>query len=433
MAGGLLHVVDSLRETVTDAVFALSSCMCRQSATIKVNGRSFVVKRVLGEGGFSFVYLVEDATSGRLFALKKIRCPTGEDGVREAMREVEAYRRFRHPNIIRILDSAVVQDHDEGKIVYLFLPFYQRGNLQDAITSHSLAGTHFSELELARLFRGTCLGVRAMHAYRAPARAGDQPSGGAPPRRPSPAPTHGDDADDHNAALLPQADHGDDSDDEHGGGYSYSSQPLRSAPPRSRDLVGDESRLVFDGDAELGEIETRAGEQGVPEGEGVIVPYAHRDIKPANVMYADDGVTPILMDFGSTIRARIKIEDRSQALVQQDLAAEQSTMPYRAPELFDVKTGTTLTEAVDIWSLGCTLFALAYGHSPFETTQTMEQGGSMAMAVMGGKYKHPPESAGRWSAGLIGLIDACLKLDPNERPDIHQLIAMTDKVIAGLQ
>ncbi|KAH7341492.1 Pkinase-domain-containing protein [Rhizoctonia solani] len=404
MAGSLLHVVDSLRETVTDAVFALSSCVCRQSATIKVNGRSFVVKRVLGEGGFSFVYLVEDATSGRLFALKKIRCPTGEDGVREAMREVEAYRRFRHPNIIRILDHAVVQDHDEGKIVYLFLPFYQRGNLQDAITSHSLAGTHFGELELAQLFRGTCLGVRAMHAYRAPARASDQSTGGAPPRRPT--------------------DHGDDSDDEHGGGYSYSSQPLRSAPPRSRDPVGDEGRLVFD---------AQAGEQGVPEGEGVVVPYAHRDIKPANVMYADDGITPILMDFGSTIRARINIEDRSQALIQQDLAAEQSTMPYRAPELFDVKTGTTLTEAVDIWSLGCTLFALAYGHSPFETTQTMEQGGSMAMAVMGGKYKHPSESAGQWSAGLIGLIDACLKVDPTERPDIHQLIAMTDKVIADLQ
>jgi serine/threonine kinase 16 len=51
----------------------------------------------------------------------------------------------------------------------------------------------------------------------------------------------------------------------------------------------------------------------------------------------------------------------------------------------------------------------------------MEQGGSMAMAVMGGKYKHPPESAGRWSAGLVGLIDTCLKVDPNERPDIHQV------------
>ena len=84
-------------------------------------------------------------------------------------------------------------------------------------------------------------------------------------------------------------------------------------------------------------------------------------------MIADDGVTPILMDFGSTIKARIEIENRSQALLQQvkqlfcqacscdahlwsqDIAAEQSTMAYRAPELFDVKTGQMLDEKVDIW------------------------------------------------------------------------------------
>lgn len=34
-------------------------------------------------------------------------------------------------------------------------------------------------------------------------------------------------------------------------------------------------------------------------------------------MLADDGVTPILMDFGSTMRARIPIDNRSQALTQQ--------------------------------------------------------------------------------------------------------------------
>jgi serine/threonine kinase 16 len=66
-------------------------------------------------------------------------------------------------------------------------------------------------------------------------------------------------------------------------------------------------------------------------------------------MIADDGKTPILMDFGSTMLARVHIENRSQALLQQDIAAEQSTMAYRAPELFDVKTGQTIDEKVDIW------------------------------------------------------------------------------------
>ena len=34
-------------------------------------------------------------------------------------------------------------------------------------------------------------------------------------------------------------------------------------------------------------------------------------------MIADDGATPILMDFGSTVKARVEIENRSQALLQQ--------------------------------------------------------------------------------------------------------------------
>ena len=77
---------------------------------------SVKILKVLGEGGFSFVYLCQDEVSGvslafwtslcplvvvltiifqRDFALKKIRCPTGSEDVRQAMREVEAYRRFK--------------------------------------------------------------------------------------------------------------------------------------------------------------------------------------------------------------------------------------------------------------------------------------------------------------------------------------------------
>ena len=137
-------------------------------------------------------------------------------------------------------------------------------------------------------------------------------------------------------------------------------------------------------------------------------------------MISDDGV-PILMDFGSTLKARIKIENRQQALLQQDIAAEHSTMAYRAPELFDVKTGKTLDEKVDIWSLGCVLFALAYLHSPFENTQTTEQGGSIAMAVMNAQYKYPANAAKAYSQGLRDLIDCMLKADPTKRADIHEV------------
>jgi hypothetical protein len=53
------------------------------------------------------------------------------------------------------------------------------------------------------------------------------------------------------------------------------------------------------------------------------------------------------MDFGSLVRARIKIQSHNEALMHQEAAAQYSTMSYRAPELFDVKT--ELNEKVDIW------------------------------------------------------------------------------------
>ncbi|KAG9013955.1 hypothetical protein FRB93_000336 [Tulasnella sp. JGI-2019a] len=343
----LFNSLELLKEKAQDAVFALTSCVCQPSATIKVNGRSFKIVKILGEGGFSFVYLAQDEQSRREFALKKIRCPTGQEGVREAMREVEAYRRFKHPNIIRILDSAVVDDRDgEGKIVYLFLPYYRRGNLQDIINANSIHNSHLSEHDILTYFLGTCKGLSAMHNFRMvvpkASKHQNRPSNGAGPRPPSRQENHAEDDDEHEqSSMLPHPE----GDSE--GGFSYHGRssrgaPLATRPPRAERGV----EVVFDGDEELDTLQQAA--PGESSGNTELVPYAHRDIKPGNVMLSDDG-TPILMDFGSTIKARIHIENRNQALMQQDLAAEQSTMPYRAPELFDVKTGTTIDEKVDIW------------------------------------------------------------------------------------
>lgn len=145
-------------------------------------------------------------------------------------------------------------------------------------------------------------------------------------------------------------------------------------------------------------------------------------------MIADDGKTPLVYDFGSTIKARRTITNRREAVAEQDLAAEQSSMPYRAPELFDVKTNTEITEAVDIWSLGCTLFAMAYHHSPFETAQTVEQGGSLALAVLNGQYKFP--DGDQYSESTRQVIKACLNTDPSTRPDIDALISMVEKALS---
>src|ERR1700710_397631 len=107
-------------------------------------------------------------------------------------------------------------------------------------------------------------------------------------------------------------------------------------------------------------------------------------------MIDDDGEQPILMDLGSLAPSPIAITSRSLALAVQDEAAEHSTMPYRAPELFDVKTGSIIDTKVDVWSLGCTLYACLVGKSPFEA-RSEETGGSLSMCVLGGDWRFPDE------------------------------------------
>ena len=162
-------------------------------------------------------------------------------------------------------------------------------------------------------------------------------------------------------------------------------------------------------------------------------------------MIADDGKTPILMDLGSLAPSPTPITSRSLALAVQDTAAEHSTMPYRAPELFDVKTGSIIDTKVDIWSLGCTLYACLVGKSPFEA-RSEETGGSLSICVLGGDWRFPDERQqngkgkasatdqgnGGWSEGVKEVVRRCLKVEPAERPDIDELIAEVEGVVADL-
>lgn len=51
------------------------------------------------------------------------------------------------------------------------------------------------------------------------------------------------------------------------------------------------------------------------------------------------------------------------------------------------------------------------------------------MSVLNGSYKHPTNASSIYSEGLRNLIDFMLKVNPTERPDIHQVWDCTTVLI----
>ena len=146
---------------------------------------------------------------------------------------------------------------------------------------------------------------------------------------------------------------------------------------------------------------------------------AHYDVKPGNVLLEsvmdDDshrgGMKAVLMDFGSARVARRAVTSRQEALQLQELAERESTAPFRAPELWDCPSDASVDERVDVWSLGCTLFALASGgRSPFESA-VGETGGSLALAVLSGKYGWGESAVKEYGSGIRAAIGAMLVKD----------------------
>lgn len=198
--------------------------------------------------------MVEDINNGALYALKKIRCPFGQESVAHAMKEVEAYALFSpHPNIITSVDYCVSADRSDpgAKTVYILLPYYRRGNLQDIINANLVNHTKFPERRLMVLFLGVCKALKAMHNYRVQGGPGG--------------------ADSLNKAkkvrgLAAQADH--EAEEEARRGRQTSGDP---------DADIDQQEPLMDGEVTI-------SQEGIAP--GGIRAYAHRDIKPGKKLHA---------------------------------------------------------------------------------------------------------------------------------------------------
>lgn len=154
------------------------------------------------------------------------------------------------------------------------------------------------------------------------------------------------------------------------------------------------------------------------------VGVVHRDLKLENVMLdADDPRGIRVIDFGLAVQCKLA-EDGS--IDKSDARSEAAgTQAYRAPEM----NGSPYDPSkVDVWAMGIILFSLCAGFFPlkeanasvdwrFRKLAAAQQAGQGACDAIYAMYKRPCA----FSAGLKGMLDKMLTIDPDQRHSISQL------------
>jgi serine/threonine protein kinase len=151
-------------------------------------------------------------------------------------------------------------------------------------------------------------------------------------------------------------------------------------------------------------------------------PIAHRDLKLENFLLAQNGVYK-LCDFGSCVDGPQSVKTKAERAIQSEHVDKRTTAMYRSPELADVE-GTAmfgsgeLTEAVDMWALGCVLYTMAFFKPPFPPEGLRTE-----------RYTIPKESP--YSANLHQLIARMLQADVERRATIGHVMDCIDDLLEG--
>ncbi|XP_024419964.2 serine/threonine-protein kinase 16 isoform X3 [Desmodus rotundus] len=136
-------------------------CICSPGTVIIDNKRYLFIQK-LGEGGFSYVDLVEGLHDGHFYALKRIVCHEQQDR-EEAQREADMHHLFQHPNILHLV-AYCLRERGSKHEAWLLLPFFKRGTLWDEIERLKDKDNFLTEEQILQLLLGICRGLEAIHA-----------------------------------------------------------------------------------------------------------------------------------------------------------------------------------------------------------------------------------------------------------------------------
>jgi serine/threonine-protein kinase RIO1 len=136
----------------------------------------------------------------------------------------------------------------------------------------------------------------------------------------------------------------------------------------------------------------------------------HSDLKPANFLFVRGALK--LIDFG--IAKAITNENTTSIYRENHIG----TLNYMSPEaILDTGSGDDgprmkIGRASDVWSLGCILYEMVYGKTPFANLHFIQK----LQAITNPKHviEFPPEG----DEAAVDAMKLCLRREPEERPPI---------------
>ena len=156
----------------------------------------------------------------------------------------------------------------------------------------------------------------------------------------------------------------------------------------------------------------------------------HRDLKPDNMMFVRQGIELETAPLGQLVKLGDFGIARVQEAVPDGATREGSvlgTPEFMAPEQCQ---GTQVTAATDVYALGCCLFTLIAGRTPFVVVDDNQ---------MGVILQHLREAPPRLDAvmpeatpAVANLVEKCLAKDPKARPaDAAELFSEIERMCEG--
>lgn len=148
-------------------------------------------------------------------------------------------------------------------------------------------------------------------------------------------------------------------------------------------------------------------------------PIVHRDLKPANFLVKNSGYK--LCDFGSAVFGHVDLRTPDARMEAEEVIQKTTTQMFRSPEMVDLYMAKKLTQATDVWALGCCLYSLAFLQNCFEEGSNL--------AILSRKYKIPEDNP--YGEGLVELLDRMLTVDCKQRADMTEVILCLSAVYSG--